>query len=57
MFGEYVSATTFQIDKRDDNEDIIVQCVQKMHKMDGNNLRKTNYIIEQIFTQHSIINL
>ena len=27
MFGEYVSAIRFQIDKRDDNEDIVVQPV------------------------------
>ncbi len=27
MFGEYTSAIRFQIDKRDDNEDIVVQPV------------------------------
>ena len=50
MFGEYISATKFQIGKRDDNEEIVIQtiCLEELYKMNEYSLRKTSYATEQI---------
>ena len=53
MFGEYVSATRFQNMVKEMTMKVsLYNLFRKLHKMDGNNLRRTSYATEQIVSNY-----